>query len=116
MNEQQELISQLFNHAAISLAEGKSMKSVVAEFVDKGVPLGIAENIVAQANKYKKEEFRKGGLKTLGIGVALLAFGGVITAVTYSAAGPGGTYVITSGLFLVGAITILRGLWRTMVG
>lgn len=116
MKEQQELIQQLFNHAAVSLAEGRSTSSVIVEFVEKGVPVEAAENIVAQANDYKKSEFRNGGLKAIGIGVALIALGGVITAATYSVARPGGTYVITSGLFLVGALTFLRGTWRFIVG
>ena len=71
---------------------------------------------IKMINDYKKSEFRKGGLKTIGIGVALIALGGVITAATYLVASPGGTYVITFGLFLVGALTVLRGLWRSMVG
>lgn len=116
MNQQEELIQQLFNHAAVSLAEGRSKRSVIAEFIERGVPPDAAESIVAQAHEYKTSEFRKGGMKTVGIGVGFLALGGIITAATYSATSPGGTYVITTGLFLVGAIMILKGLWRTMVG
>jgi len=53
------------------------------------------------------------GLKRLGIGVAILAIGGVITGATYaSASRSGGGYMVTTGLFLVGAINVLRGLWE----
>ena len=53
MSEQQELIQQLFNHAAVALAEGKSKNSIISGFVDDGIPREAAENIVAQANDYK---------------------------------------------------------------
>lgn len=63
MNEQQELIQQLFNHADVSLAKGKSKRSVVTELVENGVPVEAAENIVAQANDYKKANFGRAALK-----------------------------------------------------
>jgi len=57
-------------------------------------------------------EQRSQGLKRLGIGVAMLAIGGVITGATYSSASSGGGhYVVTTGLFLVGAINVLRGIF-----
>jgi uncharacterized membrane protein YvbJ len=52
------------------------------------------------------------GLASMGCGVVLLAVGGIITWATYSAASGGGTYVVTTGLFIVGGIALLRGLWR----
>jgi len=116
MSEQEKIIQKLFNHAAIELAEGTSKELIIAGFVDSNIPREIAENIVAQANDYKKSEFRKRGMKTVAMGVGFLLLGGVITAITYSAASGGGTYVVTTGLFLVGALTIAKGLWRTLLG
>lgn len=46
------------------------------------------------------------------IGVGLFALGVVITIATYSMAGPGGTYVVTWGLMLVGVLSVLKGLWH----
>lgn len=51
---------------------------MISGFIDEGIPKDVAENIIAQANKFKKSEFRKGGLKTIVIGVGLLALGGVL--------------------------------------
>lgn len=44
--------------------------------------------------------------------VGLLTLGGIITGITYSMASPGGTYVATTGLFLVGAISGVVAVWR----
>jgi hypothetical protein len=50
------------------------------------------------------------------IGAGLAGLGILITAGTYSAASPGGHYVTTTGLIMVGAWTFAKGLWRTMAG
>lgn len=116
MSGHEQVVQQLFNDAAVSLAEGSPRSSVVAELVGRGVPQDAAEHIVGEASSYKKREFRKAGLETLAAGVGLIVLGGIITAATYSAAAPGGTYIVTTGLFLVGGLTVLRGLWRAMIG
>lgn len=47
----------------------------------------------------------------LGIGLFLLAIGIGLSAASYSAAEPGGRYVVASGLILGGFIASCRGLW-----
>lgn len=44
-------------------------------------------------------------------GIGLLVLGGIITLGTYSAASGGGTYVMTTGLFVVGGINLVRGIY-----
>ena len=55
---------------------------------------------------------RKVGLKTIGVGIGFVLLGSVITGITYSAAKSGGSYVITTGLFLVGGWIVLKGIWK----
>jgi hypothetical protein len=50
--------------------------------------------------------------KDLGCGLLCLLAGGAITAATWAAAGPGGTYIVTSGAFVVGGFYLLRSLFR----
>lgn len=58
-------------------------------------------------------EEAKSGLLYSGLScVGFLVLGGIITGVTYSMAEPGGTYVATTGLFLVGAISGVVAIWR----
>jgi len=60
---------------------------------------------------------REPGCLYIGFGLILLAVGGVVTWLTYSAAKEqGGYYVITIGLFLAGGLSLLRGLWKTFTG
>jgi hypothetical protein len=55
---------------------------------------------------------KKGG-RQIGCGLLMLIVGGIITAISYgTASGRNGTYVITIGLFVIGGITLLVGLYR----
>src|SRR5712675_2021218 len=56
------------------------------------------------------------GLANMGIGVGLAAIGIIITAVTYSAASHGGTYVVAWGAIAVGAWRFLLGLFQILRG
>lgn len=116
MANENDLVMQLFEHATLSLAKGKSKKAIISDFIENGIPHDSAIDIVSHASNYKKREFRKSGVKTIGIGTGLLALGGLITSATYTAAGAGDTYIVTTGLFAVGAIIIIKGLWRCIVG
>jgi len=55
---------------------------------------------------------------SFGCGLLMLAVGGIVTGLTYAvASGPGGgTYLVTTGLFIVGGISILRGIWQAFRG
>lgn len=57
--------------------------------------------IIAQAKSTAKQ--------TLIKGVALLAFGTVVTSLSYSFAKPGSTYLVTTGSFLAGIYYTLKG-------
>jgi uncharacterized membrane protein YedE/YeeE len=48
------------------------------------------------------------------VGLGMVLLGGIITGATYSAADPGGTYLVTTGLFLVGGLNTVRGLGLQM--
>ena len=103
--------------SAALIAEGKSVEDVASLLEQDGCPKALAQKIAARGEEVKREEFRKGGMKTLGIGAGMLALGLVITLGTYSAASSGGGhYVITSGLIMVGGWLVLKGLWRSVAG
>jgi hypothetical protein len=50
------------------------------------------------------------GKRLIAIGAAMLIGGGVLTCASYSATGDGGSYVVTTGLFIAGAALVFRGL------
>ena len=53
---------------------------------------------------------RRAAVRTIRIGVAITAVGAVLTGATYALAAPGGTYLVTSGAFIVGVIYVSCGL------
>jgi len=73
--------------------------------------------IVNRAYAIKRAAFRQAGAKTLQTGVIMLLIGVLITWATYSMVKEqGGTYIVTYGLIFVGALNILKGLFRIVVG
>ncbi len=114
--EQQALQQQLLMTVAQAVAAGRSRNDIVDELVREGVPAEVAPVIVKQVISYKKWEVRKGGLKSLGLGLLILVVGGGITLVSYNAAESGGTYMVMTGAIVVGVWLILSGLWQILKG
>ena len=111
-----ETFDQAYTDALNSIASGKRADVVIHELMQKGVPAHIAAQIVAQAKSVKKAAFRQAGFKVFLAGIGMLVLGAIITSATFSMAKPGGTYVVTFGLFAVGAINAIKGLYRMLVG
>ncbi len=107
---------QSYIDSVAALANGKRREQVISDLIRKGWSSEMAAQIVSRAQQVKTAEFRKAGLKLFGIGIALLVLGVVITAASYSLAAGGGTYIVTIGLFLSGAVNTLKGLFRMVVG
>jgi hypothetical protein len=71
-----------------------------------------AEAAVAFANfahSHDGVSTRKNGKKQLGFGLVMLLLGAIVTVASYNSAELGGTYIVTTGLFLVGIINAIRG-------
>lgn len=60
------------------------------------------------------DEVGKGAAKAFAYGIALLVLGGIITGVSYSETDPGGTYTMTTGLFVIGGAYCCVGVYRTL--
>jgi len=61
------------------------------------------------------EETKKGLLQSALSCVVFFILGGIITGISYSLTSAGGTYMVTSGLFLVGMISGIVAIWRLAV-
>jgi hypothetical protein len=111
-----KLRSFLLSHVVRSLAEGKTPQAVTEDLVQMGLSFQTARAVVAQANVVKKAAFRQAGCQIFAVGIVLVILGLVITAISYLLAAPGGTYIITTGLFFVGVVNIVRGIVRMVAG
>lgn len=70
-----------------------------------------AELALSKMSMRKVDMFDIGdGMKLILIGAAMLIGGGIITWLSYNSAGEGGSYVVTTGLFIGGAILVFKGL------
>ena len=98
--------------AAEKAAEGKNRSQVADELTRKGAPYDLAAEVVKRVFEYRSELKRKEGGKSIGCGLLMLIVGGIVTGLTYSAASGGGTYIVTTGLFIVGGITLIVGLYK----
>lgn len=56
------------------------------------------------------------GFKLLALGAAMLLGGWLITSSFFNAAGPGESYIVTTGLFFGGGILVIRGLFALWSG
>jgi hypothetical protein len=53
-------------------------------------------------------------LSSLLYSVGLLALGGIVTGITYAIADDGGTYFVTTGLFVIGGIYFCVSIWHLL--
>jgi hypothetical protein len=124
MDQQQEQIQRVYNYVTQSLNNGNSREDVIQDLVNRGMPADTATAVVDQARPPKGVPRQRsgggvglsGGLVMMLVGVAMLVGGLLVTGYTYLTAETGDTYVVTTGLFVVGGLTIFRGLFRMMRG
>lgn len=109
---EEEIMVGLVRFAAEQAAKGKKRSQVADELTRQGVPYDVAAQIVQRVFEYRSELKRKEGGKAIGCGLLMLIVGGIITGVTYAAASGGGMYIVTTGLFIVGGITLIVGLYK----
>ena len=119
-----EIVARYRVYVAKQLAEGGSRSTIVAGLVQDGWPEDVADQFVDKTqlavNAYMqspevKAERRGKYAKHILFGALWGIGGAVVTLATYSAAEPGGTYVITWGAMGFGALEFLYGLsgWLT---
>lgn len=109
---EEEIIIGLMRFAAEKAAEGKNRSQVADELTRKGVPYNLSAQIVNRVFEYRSELKRKEGGKAIGCGLLMLIVGGIITGITYAAASGGGTYLVTTGLFIAGGLSLIVGLYK----
>jgi hypothetical protein len=92
------------------LRYGMTEPEVVDMLVEEGLEHETATAIVKEVNGVKKESSREAGKKNMLVGSLWCGGGLLVTAITYSTAAGGGTYVVTWGAVIFGGIQLLRGI------
>jgi len=105
----QQAVQALFQFAAGQMRAGVRSHEVERNLMARGLSAEGSHTIVVQL----QDAFRKAAKKNMLVGVAWCVGGIVITAVTYQMAANnpgGGTYLVTWGPVIFGAIQFFRGL------
>jgi hypothetical protein len=91
--------------------------SRIAEALKKrGCPNNIADNIARGAEIQRKSVVRKSAGRAFLWAAGAIILGIIITAISYNSAAPGGRYLVTGGLFIYGAINLIRALYFLVSG
>lgn len=110
------LISTLTEKIAHLVIAGKSDNQIVSELEKEGYPKVITEQLLervkVEIEEIKGKAHRNVAGEYLLKGVGFLVLGAIITGVTYSMASGGGSYVVTTGLFAVGGIYTVIGVFK----
>ncbi len=111
--EAQEFVDKVYSFAAnLMFEQEKSATETKRILVEEGLREEDAEVVVTNLQNQLQQAKSEAGNKNMLYG-ALWCIGGlVVTALTYSAASNGGTYVVAWGAVLFGAIQFFKGVWQ----
>ena len=112
-SEQQDF-TEVVAFIAKDLDAGHSKQNVAEQMMYSGVDLAYAAQLVDDVDSARRSQHRRGGAMTIVIGLALMTFGVIVTAASYSLAVEGRTYVVTLGVAILGIWQVMRGTKRLM--
>lgn len=112
-SDDEKAVEAVYEHAAELMRNGHSNSEIHENLLSHGLDQSAASLVVDNLSKVRAEQYRETGLNNMKVG-AMWAVGGlVITGVTYSMASEqGGTYVVTWGAIVFGAIQFFKGLYQ----
>jgi hypothetical protein len=112
MDSEDELVNRATAYIRTSLDNGVAIPVIREQLLKMGVPPEFIDPAIRSVDAARPATIKAGAIRLIWVGLGLAALGGGITAATYSAARPGGSYMIFWGLIVVGVWNALRGLAR----
>lgn len=109
--DQQAAVNQIYEYAALLMVnQNKDAYATKQALMEKGLDEESASVVVTNLEQQIKDAKKEKANRDMLFG-ALWCIGGiVVTAVTFSAASGGGTYVVAWGAILFGAVQFIKGL------
>ena len=108
--EQQQLVRKIYEYAADLKRQGKSSKQIEEALKTQGLDNEISATVVRNIESQYAEVNKEKGRKNMIYGALWCGGGILVTAITYSSASGGGTYIITWGAIIFGAVQFIVGL------
>lgn len=107
---EEQFVQQVYDFAAGQMANGVPPHQIQANLVEQGLDPESAATVVSNLVSFRSEALRKEGKKNMLYG-GLWCVGGIaVTALTFSFAAPGGSYLVAWGAIIFGAIQFFRGM------
>lgn len=95
---------------------GVAPAEIEHKLIEQGLDAESAATVVNNLKEARVKAIKEAGQKNMLFG-ALWCIGGIlVTAITYSAAAGGGTYVVAWGAILFGGVQFFRGLTQSAEG
>lgn len=113
-SSEQATIETMVLYAAERIDSGMSSTQVTSELLHNGYSLEQASETVRCAEALRKQDRRKDGQKIFAGGMGLVLLGCLITLGSWHWAGPGGTYLVSYGLFGVGGFFAFQGMYKVL--
>lgn len=112
-NENIKILKQLYEFVAEQLLTKKQTAAEVqTTLIEKGIDQETAKKIVVAVEKQIQSAKKHQSNRNMLFGALWLVGGIVVTAITYSVAEPGGTYVVAWGAIAYGLYKLFIGLFR----
>ena len=116
-----ELAAAMFFREMVNLAYELTMQNIpksriAEELIKRGCPSEIAMRIARGVEGERKSAVRKSAGRAFIWAIVLIIIGIIVTAISASLAEPGGTYIVTVGLFISGGIQLIRAIYFLISG
>lgn len=109
-DEQQKVVDQIYGFAAnLMIKENKSAFATKKALIEQGLNEESANIVVSNLEQQIKSAKKSRANKDMLFGALWCVGGLIVTAVTYSSASGGGTYVVAWGAIIFGAIQFFKG-------
>lgn len=108
--EVERAVEAVYAYAAELMKAKVPDREIEEKLVDKGLERSTAGVVVGNLSKVRAKAMSEAGRKNMLYGGLWCVGGIIVTAVTYGAAGGGGSYVVAWGAIIFGAIQFFRGL------
>ena len=115
----QMFVEEMFAMAAELTMRNVRWQEIGKTLQERGCPDHVANMIAFQMETYRKTAVRSAAIKSMFWAIFWLTIGGIVTGVTYLAAGTsptGGVYIVTWGLFLFGGWHLLKAVYFFVTG
>lgn len=113
---QEEIVEAVYSFAAERMHEGADAQQIHAELMQQGLDQDSASQVVSNLFNMRTDAVRSAGKKNMIYGALWCIGGVVVTVVTFSMAANGGSYIVTWGAILFGAIQFFRGAYQATTG